>query len=129
MQPRRTGSYRHLHIEGRGLQYVHRLVAEAFVPNPACKPEVHHINHDPSDNHAANLMWVTHKENMQLAAEGGRACGKRHVRGAECYNFVLTEAVVKVIKDGREAGASVSDLAVRVGVSKTSVYRALGRVP
>ncbi|AET72921.1 hypothetical protein PGAG_00031 [Phaeocystis globosa virus 12T] len=44
---------------------VSRLVATAFVPNPHNLPEVHHINKDPTDNRASNLMWVTAMENLQ----------------------------------------------------------------
>ena len=44
--------------------FVHRLVAEAFIPNPDKKPEIDHINTNRSDNRVVNLRWVTHFENQ-----------------------------------------------------------------
>ena len=42
---------------------INRLVAQAFIPNPDCKPIVHHKNHIKTENNKDNLLWATHSEN------------------------------------------------------------------
>ena len=42
--------------------YVHRLVAETFIPNPDNKPTIDHINRNRNDNRVENLRWATRYE-------------------------------------------------------------------
>lgn len=47
-----------------GAFFIHRAVADLFIPNPENKPSIDHINTIKTDNRAENLRWVTCKENM-----------------------------------------------------------------
>ena len=56
--------YRIVRIDGKMI-YVHRLVAEAFLPNTENKRTVDHINRVRDDNRVQNLRWATQKEQME----------------------------------------------------------------
>ena len=45
-------------------EYVHRLVAEAFIPNPDNLPDIDHIDENKENNHVSNLRWSSRADNM-----------------------------------------------------------------
>lgn len=64
---------------GKHSYLVHRVVAEAFIPNPQNKPFIDHINCIPDDNRVENLRWVTARENMnnpKTIINHNKACKK-----------------------------------------------------
>lgn len=55
----------------RAMPMIHRLVADAFVPNTNGYPEVNHKDGNKLNNHAENLEWVTRSMNIKHAWDTG----------------------------------------------------------
>ncbi|HCH4279383.1 TPA: HNH endonuclease [Vibrio parahaemolyticus] len=95
LSPTRAGNYLKICLsnhEGRKQILLHRLVANAFIPNPHNKPEVNHIDEDPLNNHVTNLEWCTSQENCEhsFASESILLCpeGKEvHVRNIKQFSL------------------------------------------
>lgn len=65
-KPFENDGYLSYHLKWRNKTYprrAHRLVAEAYIPNPENKPFVHHKDHNRLNNNVDNLEWATIQEN------------------------------------------------------------------
>jgi hypothetical protein len=95
-------------------KHVHRLVAEAFIPNPENLLEVNHKNGNKADNNASNLEWTTRSANAQHAMDNGLNPQK----GLTHYAAKLNAEQVKEI---REAPGRYRDIGKAYGVCAQTI--------
>lgn len=93
VKPQKNGKgYFRVSIGGK-LMFVHRLVAEKYIPNPENKPQVNHKDGNKENNSAENLEWVTNLENRKHAVNN-----KLHLSGEKCKWSKLTKENVEFIR-------------------------------
>lgn len=101
--------------------FVHRLVAEAFIPNPENKSLVLHIDSNPVNNCVSNLKWVTPKENVEHSIKIGL---KEDDRGSLSCNSKLSLNEISYCRKMYQPRSKLygcNALAKRFGVSKSTM--------
>ena len=96
---------------------VHRLVAQAFIPNTENKPQINHIDGNKSNNSVSNLEWATGFENQQHSIKTGLRVmpkGEKHCnygkRGSLVHNskLVLNKENGVFYESVKEAAESIN---------------------
>lgn len=111
-QPNGKG-YLRVHIAGK-MYFVHRLVAERYVPNPENLPQVNHKDGDKTNNRADNLEWVSNIENRKHAVYTGL-----QVHGERCPWAKLSQSDVDYIRQHTEMTSR--EIAPMFGVSDSTI--------
>lgn len=103
---------------------VHRLVAEAFIPNPDGLPVVNHKDENPLNNSVDNLEWCTYKYNSNYGTCIERRVnntnytrGGENPKSKEVYQFDMNGKLINKF-------LSVADAADQTGLNRKSIAKA-----
>lgn len=102
---------------------VHRLVAEAFIPNPLQFPVVMHLDDNPSNNCMRNLQWATQRANVHdMVSKGRRKGGGNKQTGSSASQTKLSEDQVIEIRSLLRSGKTQRSIAAQFGVSHVAIW-------
>lgn len=93
-----TNGYVKVNLSKDGVTYhvtVHRLVAQAFIPNPNNLPQVNHKDEDKTNNHVENLEWCDARYNNNYGTK------KTRFRATRLNDPRVSKPVLQFTMDGK----------------------------
>ena len=114
--------------EGKRKQHlIHRLVAQAFIPNSDNLPLINHKDCNPENNHVSNLEWCAAKQNSIHAYQNGRWTPPNQ-KGSSNSNARFTEADIIAIREQHKIIGSCAELARQYKVNPKTINQIVHRV-
>lgn len=116
---------------------VHRLVAEAFIPNPENKPQVNHKDGNKRNNNVNNLEWVTQAENIAHALSHGLFPKDRHrtyhrtydVNAVDAKTQLHAEILRNVMRLCNERGITFNKVESTLGLGNGAIKKFAKHMP
>jgi hypothetical protein len=116
VQPYKDGKKKAIHL--------HRFILTAFNgPAPEIKMEVHHIDHDTSNNAINNLMWVTRQENCDLVPRHHRTVSKKTLETGRAFSNSKWSSIYPQIMELLNLGLRPVDIASKLNIPAGSIYQ------
>ena len=114
LHSRKADGYVMTSINGK-LKYVHRLVAEKYLPNPNNLPAINHKDGNTSNNHVDNLEWTTKRKNCEHA----RLNGLSELKSQGIKDLTFEEYVE--MKKLRDSGLSYRKIGEKMNINSSRV--------
>ena len=109
--------------ESKGKMFkVHRLVAEAFMPNNENKPHINHKDGDKTNNHISNLEWCTPSENIIHAEKIGL---RNHPSGKEDKRSIQVKQIDDLTGEVVAVYGGLREMERETGFTRDNVSRVL----
>lgn len=125
LKPCNNGNgYLYVSLGRKNHRYIHRLVAEAFIPNPDNLPQIDHIDTDKTNNNVSNLRWVTRKQNINNPITLARIQNTPSGSSSKLAKQVIGCSVTNnsIIKFG-----SIAEAATYVGCKSSSISNCIAK--
>lgn len=142
LKPQNQRGYRSVTLSHNGqhkMMMIHRIVANAFIPNPENKPTVNHIDTNRQNNIVSNLEWATSKEQIRHARLNGRfpdisghknplalldanqvifIFNSNKINSELAKDFNVSSETIRSIKAGRRYGKTTGKEFVKKGIRR-----------